>query len=365
METLNTVLFDNSVKDYLITLGLLILVFALHIPIANLVTSIIKRILSRFVNESNRTYFKKVLRRPIAFLLLLIGFTVALNFLTFPSALEIEFYGKTLTSIIQAFMELIYAVVLTWFILKLVDFFMLFLNDKAEQTDTKEDDQMVLFIKDIAKVFIIFSALLFVLGNIFHVNVSSLIAGAGIAGLAIALAAKESLENLLGSFTIFIEKPFTVGDYIKVGDVDGIVEKVGFRSTRIRTLDKSYVTLPNRKIIDTSLDNKTLRTLRRVVHFVGVEYGTSKQTLQTIIRDIQETIDSNPYTNENGLVSFYEFGDSALNVRVEYYVNVLDWSTYVRIKEEINFKIMEIVEQNGSDFAFPTQTIHLKKDNSE
>ena len=364
METLNTVLYDNLAKNYLISLVIFLVVLAIHIPLANLITSILKRILGRVINESNSEAFKKLLRRPIAFLLLLIGISLALNFLTFPSDFNIEIYGRSLDSILRAFMKLIYAVAFTWILIRLVDFFILFLNNKAQQTDTKEDDQIVLFVKDFSKVFIIFSALLFVLANIFHVNISSLIAGAGIAGLAIALAAKESLENLLGSFTIFIEKPFVVGDYIKVGDVDGIVEKVGFRSTRIRTLDKSYVTLPNRKIIDTSLDNKTLRTLRRVVHTVGLEYDTSSDSLQQVIKQLQEFIDANPYTNEDGLVAFYEFGDNALNIRVEYYINVLDWATFVRIKEEINFKIMEIVEENGSSFAFPTRTVHLKTDST-
>ena len=125
------------------------------------------------------------------------------------------------------------------------------------------------------------------------------------------------------------------------------------------------MTLPNRKIIDTSLDNKTLRTLRRVVQIVGVEYGTTKDQLDQIIHDIQNYIDVNGYTNEDGLVSFFEFGDSALNIRVEYYVNVLEWKTFVRIKEEINFKIMEIVEMQQSSFAFPTQTIHIKKDTAQ
>lgn len=362
METLNTVLLDNSVKDYIIAFGIILGAFLFRNMLSNLITSMLKRMLAQFVPTGSDHYFKSTLRRPISFLLFLIGFSIAMNTLKFPDTWDYQFFNRDLHHLLGGFLKLFYVFAITWMLLRTVDFFMLVLNRKALSTETKEDDQIVLFFKDIIKVAVVFSALLFVLGNIFSLNISSLVAGAGIAGLAIALAAKESLENLLGSFTIFIEKPFTVGDYIQVGDVDGIVEKVGFRSTRIRTLDKSYVTLPNRKIIDTSLDNKTLRTLRRVVQFVGVEYGTTKAQLDQIIHDTQEFININAYTNEDGLVSFFEFGDSALNIRVEYYVNVLDWKTFVRIKEEINFKIMEIVENHNSSFAFPTQTIHIKNE---
>ncbi len=195
-------------------------------------------------------------------------------------------------------------------------------------------------------------------------NVGSLVAGLGIGGLAIALAAKESLENLFGSFTIFFDKPFVVGDLVTIGGVSGTVEKVGFRSTRIRTLEKSYVTIPNKRMIDAELDNLSLRTFRRVKFDVGLVYGTSMSTIKSVVQKIQKYVDEHERTNQDGQVKFMEFGSSSLDVMVLYYIDTMDWGVFLDIKEEINYKIMEIVENEESDFAFPTQTLHLNQENS-
>ena len=126
----------------------------------------------------------------------------------------------------------------------------LILKKKAEATENKMDDQLIPFAIEIGKILAVIFAIFIILGNIFGVNITALATGLGIGGVALAMASKESLENLLGSFTIFFDRPFTVGDMVTVGSVTGVVEKVGFRSTRIRTFDKSIVTVPNKKMID-------------------------------------------------------------------------------------------------------------------
>jgi len=213
-------------------------------------------------------------------------------------------------------------------------------------------------------VIIIGGGIVFILGAVFNLNISSLLAGAGIAGLAIAFAAKESIENLIGSFTIFFDKPFTVGDFIQVGQITGTVEKVGFRSTRIRTVNQSFVTLPNRNIIDAYSENLTLRNWRRVRNVVGLTYSTSRAQIEGVVKDIQDYIDAHELTNQNGIVAFHEFGDSSLNVLVVYFVQNLDYNVYIKVREEINFKIMEIVAQHNSDFAFPTRSVYMEKGNT-
>ena len=118
------------------------------------------------------------------------------------------------------------------------------------------------------------------------VNIIALTTGLGIGGIALAMASKESLENLLGSFTIFLDQPFTVGDTVTVGSITGTVEKVGFRSTRIRTFDKSIVTVPNKKMIDAELDNLGMRPVRRVKFNIGLTYETSIEQMKLIVADI-------------------------------------------------------------------------------
>ena len=223
------------------------------------------------------------------------------------------------------------------------------------------DDQLIPFVIDIAKIITYIFALIIIMGNIFNVNVTALATGVGIGGIAIAMASKESLENLLGSFTIFLDQPFTVGDTVTVGSVTGTVEKVGFRSTRIRTFDKSLVTLPNKKMIEAELDNLGMRPVRRVKFNIGLTYETSPDQMKAIVSEIQKMINQHEKTNQEGKVRFQEFGSSSLDILVMYFVDSPRWDDLMDVKEDVNYKIMEIVKRNNSDFAFPSTTVYLQK----
>ncbi|MDQ7948699.1 MAG: mechanosensitive ion channel family protein [Pedobacter sp.] len=192
------------------------------------------------------------------------------------------------------------------------------------------------------------------LGYVFEVNALSLITGLGIGGIAIALAAKESLENLIGSFTIFIDKPFTVGDIVKVDGVEGTIEKVGFRSTVLRSTDKTTYIIPNRSMIDGVLENLTRRNYRRVKFDIGLTYETPVENIKAIIKAIEQFLATQKNTTDV-YVTFESFADSALKIQILYLVANIDYTDYLQIKEEINFKIMEIVRANDGSFAYPTQ----------
>ncbi|MGZ4049646.1 MAG: mechanosensitive ion channel family protein, partial [Bacteroidia bacterium] len=205
-----------------------------------------------------------LLKKPLGIFILLISFYFAFNILTFPAEWNfttIDHFG--LRMLLYRAYQIGIIVTLTWVVLRVIDFFGLVLIYRASLTESKTDDQLVPFIKESIKVIVTIMAVFFILGAVFKLNIASLIAGLGIGGLAIALAAKESLENLLGSFTIFLDKPFVIGDLIRVGTLEGTVEKIGFRSTRLRTPEKSYVTVPNKKLVDGELDNLSLRIQRR------------------------------------------------------------------------------------------------------
>jgi MscS family membrane protein len=248
---------------------------------------------------------------------------------------------------------------LTWVTLRLVDFFGLIFKKRAERTFSKLDDQLVPFFQDFSKVIVVFISFFVVLGTVFHVNVTKLLAGLGVGGLALAFAAKESLENLLASFTIFLDQPFVVGDQVEVGEISGVVEKIGFRSTRIRTMEKSYVTVPNKLMIDKPLDNLTLRTFRRVKFDVTLTYDTSSEQLKSITADIQQAIEQHPRTNQDVKIAFYSLSPHSKDIMVQYFIDTMDWNEYIDIKQEINYVIVDIVERHGAQFAFPTTTIHL------
>jgi MscS family membrane protein len=149
-----------------------------------------------------------------------------------------------------------------------------------------------------------------------------------------------------------------VGDFVHVADYDGVIEKVGFRSTVLRTLDRTLVVIPNKKMIDSPLENLTLRNLRRVKFNIGLLYGTPPETMKKISEDITDYIQTHKETTEDTLVTFDSFGDSSLNIQILYYIEIVDYNIYMAIKGEINYKVMDIVLSNGAEFAFPSKTLY-------
>jgi len=266
--------------------------------------------------------------------------------------------------IISKTFNLLLLIIIFWIINRVIDFIGFKLKNRASETESKVDDQVIPFAVDMAKVITVILGVVMILGNVFNVNIAALVTGLGIGGVAFALASKESLENLLGSFTIFFDKPFTVGDIVTLGGVTGVVEKVGFRSTRIRTFDKSIVTVPNKNIISSELDNLGARPVRRVKFNIGLTYDATVNNIKAIVNDIQELIDKHPETNNDGKVRFLNFGASSLDIMVLYYVNSPDWEVLIDTQEKINYSIIDIVAKHKCDFAFPSTSVYIEKNNN-
>lgn len=208
---------------------------------------------------------------------------------------------------------------------------------------------------------LVFTVMLIIEGaNRLGLPVYSVVAGLGVGGIAIALAAKESLGNLLGSFTVMIEKPFRLGDYVRVGDIEGIVTQVGFRSTRVRTFYDSELSIPSSKIIESNIDNLGRRKVRRVMTTLGVTYDTSPEKIRAFVDAVKELIAGHPHTSkENCLVAFNDFGDSSLNIMVSFFLNVPDRATEIVQREDVLLKIVDLAASMNVQFAFPTRTLHV------
>lgn len=359
-------ILGQEVEQWVIVGVLLTIAFLFRKWGAKIVNRVLYRIVAKkgsaSVEKSKR--FNELVGRPMQFLGMMIAFYISFTLLTIPDTLELFDEKIRLSMYLGVIFKLLITLAITRILIKITEFVGELWIEKAEATESKLDDQLVPFLKDSIKVLIVIFAILIVLGMVFKVNVSALIGGLGIGGLAIALAAQESLANLLGSFTIFLDKPFTVGDTIDFNGIVGSVEKVGFRSTRIRTLDKSYVTVPNKSLVGAPLNNITESTHRRARFFIGVLYSTPPETLKNIISEIHDVLLRHENTNDEPLVRFFEYGESSLNVLVTYLVNTNDYNEYCKVREDINFKIYEIVLRNGSDFAFPTRTLHLNQESA-
>ncbi len=189
----------------------------------------------------------------------------------------------------------------------------------------------------------------------------SVLAGLGVGGLAVALAARDSLANLLGSMLIMIEKPFRVGHYVRVSGGEGTVEDVGFRSTRIRTPDNSLISIPNNSVVNATVENLSLRTMRRQRFLIQVTYDTPREKLEELMADIKQVITDHPMTNKTNFnVRFNDFGESSLNILVYFHIETADYSAELEAREEILLRIMHLAKNLGIDFAFPTRTLVIE-----
>jgi MscS family membrane protein len=363
-EFLNLQFLGNTVENYLWCLGIILFGIIFQRLLSRVFALLLYRIFKKYSGNVGVKEFQDLLHRPFATFVILVAGYIGFNYLQFPVNWNVapeEKFG--LRMVVHRSYLIAVIISITWVFLRIVDFMGLILIDRASRTSSRLDDQLIPFFKDGLKIFIGILCFFFMLASVFNVNIVTLIGGLGIGGLAVALAAKETLENLFGSFTIFLDKPFVVGDHVKVGAFQGHVETIGLRSTRIRTLEKSLVTVPNKKMVDAELENITQRTFWRSRTVINLVYNTKHESLKNITSEIQKFLDEHPKVREGSTVNFDQLGQSSLDLLAVYFVRTNDADEFASVKQEINFKIMEIVRSNESDFAYPSTSIYIEKNN--
>ncbi|MFW6066528.1 MAG: mechanosensitive ion channel family protein [Planctomycetota bacterium] len=268
-----------------------------------------------------------------------------------------EFYNQVCTTIAL--------IASGWFIYRLVDVVEHFLHKWTSRTDTALDNQLVPLIRKTLRVFVVVVIGLFIAQNVFHWNIGALVAGLGVGGLAVALAAQTALSNLFGSITIFTDRPFVMGNWVKMQGYEGIVEEVGFRSTRIRTFEGHLVTIPNSVVASGPIDNVARRPhIRRILN-VTVTYDTPPEKLRRGIEIIREMLDARKEhldPNRPSRVFFNDYNAASLNIIVAYWYQPPDWWQSVAFAHDFNMELLERFNAEGIEFAFPTQTLYLKQD---
>lgn len=245
-----------------------------------------------------------------------------------------------------------------WATYRFVDVIAERMAERAEATDTKLDDQLVPLVRKSLKVCTVLVGTLVGLQNL-NVDVGSLLAGLGIGGLAFALAAKDTLSNFFGSLMIFVDRPFQIGDWIHAAGVEGIVEEVGFRSTRVRTFYNSLVTVPNSKLMDANIDNYGERQYRRTSVTLSLAYDTSPEQMQAFCDGVRAILRANPHTRKDSYeVHMAAFGASSLDVMLYFFFEVTSWSEELRQRHNVYLEIMRLARALDVTFAYPTQTLH-------
>ncbi|MCR4279290.1 MAG: mechanosensitive ion channel family protein [Candidatus Zambryskibacteria bacterium] len=345
MEILNYSLGQNTVYDYLT----LILVFAALLLVFKIfhdvVLSKLGRIAERTKTDLDETFVEilKNLRPPFYIFL---SFYFALKFVVIPDFLQSVF-------------DLILVI---WVVYQVVRSLAVFVDYAAGKYKLREENEgtkaAITLIGRIVKGILWVVAILFALSNL-GVNVTSLMAGLGIGGIAVALALQSVLSDLFSSFSIYFDKPFVPGDFIIVGSDMGVVENIGIKTTRIRALQGEEIVISNQELTSTRVHNFKKLQERRVVFSFGVVYGTSTAELKKIPGAIKKIIDSVDLVRFDR-AHFFSFGESSLDFEVVYYLQSSDYNEYMDIHQKILLKIKDALEKQDVSIAFPTRTVHLE-----
>ncbi len=335
-------------------IAFVILFFALILKrvIAHLFTKIIFKAAQKTSTKMDDILLRQ-LNKPAEFLVVIIGIYIGIEILQLPKQpTDLDHLARNGLQVLLTFN-------LAWFCYNMVTLVEHWLSYWAETTESVLDDHLVPFIRKSLRVFIVFLAILFLVQNLGY-SVSALLASLGLGGLAVALAAKDSLANVFGSLMILLDRPFTIGDWIKAEDMEGVVEDIGFRSTRIRTFSKTLITVPNSVLMNMSIDNFSQMPKRRIKLTIGVTYETTPAQMRQAVAAIKKMLREHPAIHQEFfLVNFTDFGASSLDIMVYCFTTSTVWGEYLDARQDVCLKIMETVEGLGLGIAFPSQTIYM------
>jgi len=306
--------------------------------------------------ESLATLFLRCLGKPAALLGFVVGLTVGLSLLGLKDLAAAK---------AESFSKVLYAIAVGYALYRLVDVLDHFLNRWAASTESRLDDMLVPMVRKSVRITVVVMVIIFIMNSMFKPEqVATVLTGLGVGGLAVALAAQDSLKNLFGSFMILLDKPFQIGDRVVIGGHDGPVEVVGFRSTKMRTLDGHVVTIPNSAIINDMVRNIGSRPFIKRVANITITYDTPPEKVRRAVAILEEILD-----NHDGMdpefpprVFFTEFNDCSLNIMMIYWYHPPEYWDYLAFSQKVNMEILDRFNAEGIEFAFPTQTVYLAND---
>lgn len=358
---LDQMILDNPVRIYLIVAGILLFAFLFKRFFSKYLAGLIFRGVRRIAAGVDRGPFLDLVIQPLEIFLLILITMVALEKLTYPAVLEFSIYRIRFHLILETLSIIILLIAFTWLLLRIIDFIAMILEKKADLTPEQTDNQLIVFFKDFLKVVIVLIGILMILKFAFGFQIGSLLTGLSIATAAIALATRESLENLIASFIIFFDKPFTVGDIVKVQQVTGTVERIGLRSTRVRTTDKTWVTVPNKQMVDSILDNLSLRTHRRGLFMLELKPETTHDEINAFLGGIEEILKATKGI-ETYNVFLTDISKDAFVVQVEFFAAGMTHEIFSRVKQDVTLAMIKLMNEMGIELSSKGSEIIVKMD---
>ncbi len=343
-------LFGNALGKWTTALVVFIIFLLLRKQFSKLVTLIA-------LNRVKRTETKlddeilEVIQRPIAFGMIILGFDVAFSFLKFSESfsLTISHTMSTLTIVLFA-----------WVLYRIIKLFENSNELIAKRFKTDNGITLAKLMLTILKVIILIIAGMNILST-WGINITGFVASLGLVGMAFALAAKDTASNFFGSMVLFTDQPFKVGDWIKTPEVEGTIESIGIRSTKVRTFARALVSVPNGNLANAAILNWSEMNKRQIKMTLGLTYSTTATQMKNILTEMRELLKNDEDIHQQTIyIHFTEFQDSALGIFCYFFTKTTKWGEYMEVRERINLELMEIVERNGAGFAFPSQSLYVE-----
>ena len=348
---------------------LIIIILALAAgKIAQFVISTISRRREQSGGKSGVTLFLDSIAKPAVVAVFAVGLSACKNFLVFAKENQPESAGidPVIGGYWTKISATIFAIAVTYAVYRMVDIIEFYLVNWTSKSRTALDDMLVPVIRKSLRVTILIIAVLWIADGILGANMRTILVSAGVGGIAIALAAKETIEDFFGSIMIFADRPFQINEIIKVNEHTGPVEDVGFRSTRIRTMEGHLVTVPNSVIANSTIENLGKRPFIRRTSNITITYDSGHTKAARAVDIIKEILSAVPEINTDPekppRVYFNEFNDSSLNIIMIYWVKPPDYWVYQDVNQRVNLEMMKRFEAEKIEFAFPTQTLYVKKE---
>jgi MscS family membrane protein len=342
---------DLHINRYLLAVGIFLFFQFFRVVFRK----VILKIVQKTANKNDDAIFETV-QKPIDIFFIVIGLKLAKEVLNLTDK-----FDRFLEHIIQS----AFIIIIFWAFLEILSHLAANIHKIQNSFGDKISVSVANFIVKTIRLFLLIFAVIMVLQE-WGYNVSGFLASLGLVGMAFALAAKDTAANLFGSLVIFIDKPFDIGDWIKTPEVEGTIKTIGIRSTKVRTFAQALVTVPNATLANSAILNWSRMGKRRIKMNIGITYDTKVEVVQKIVSDIKDMLQNHPDIHQDTIhIYFTNFGASSLDIFCYFFTKTTNWGAFMRVQEDTNFRIMKIVEQNGSSFAYPTQTIYLEKDKVE
>jgi MscS family membrane protein len=327
--------------------------------IAQYVAGLIFQFIKAAWKDVDKKTFTSLVARPLGGFLVVLVAVTTLSKLRFPEQLNVDIYRVTAKELMQSLGSLVLIISFIKLLLRIIDFISIILHIRADRTHDNSDNQLVVFFKDFFKVVLSIIGLLLILKFSFGLKIGNLLTGFSLVAAAIALALRESLENLIASFIIFFDKPFSMGDVVKVHTFTGTVEKIGLRSTRIRTDQKTFITVPNKQMVDSIIDNLSLRTQRKGELRLEVDQSTPAATLDQLIAGIRKITARKEIENSTVLLS--DITSTAFIILIDYFTGPITVLEFNGIKEQVNFEILKLMEELQVELAGSNTEVRIAR----